>query len=625
MNSPLCRQTESSAKPFAIRIELRMKRRRFIWQSALPLSSRGHEASRRNGSGSSYILKRYLTHPDLARGLFQSRRRARQTPISAAQEGEALRQAPLLARFPVALKNFFERAQIRCYCRRRWRLSQVPISYIHDSKMITHEEMCSRIVSAVPDGIWVVDPQGQTIFNNKRMAEILVADTESLAGQSCFECVFPEDLPEAQHHFALGMAGNRQPFDFRLRRNDGSETWVSISCGPVCDASGSVVSLLGVFAEITERKLAEAKIRESEARFHIMANCAPVLIWMAGHDKLCEFFNQGWLAFTGRHLEQEIGNGWAQGVHPDDTQHCLEVYHSAFEARQPFEMEYRLRRHDGEYRWILDTGAPRFAPDARFMGYVGTAVDITDKKRAAESSSRLEHLQRLAVMGELAATIVHELTQPLTAISTNVDSASNLLNSPSPRLNELAEIISDIRADGARAREVIGRIRNFVLKRETLREPLDLNSLIANTLDLLAGDARRRNIQVRAELAPGIPLAIGDRTQLQQVLINLALNGMEAMADTPRAARCLTVQTRRHGGDHIEVAVVDRGVGVAVDQLPNLFEPFFSTKMEGMGLGLFLARSIVDSHRGRIWAENNPRSGATFRFTVLLDRSPSLA
>jgi PAS domain S-box-containing protein len=495
----------------------------------------------------------------------------------------------------------------------------------HDDKMITHEEMCRRIVSAVPDGIWVVDPQGQTIFNNKRMAEILEADTESLSGMSCFECVFPEDLPEAQHQFALGMAGNRQPFDFRLRRNDGSETWVSISCGPVCDASGAVVSLLGVFAEITERKLAEAKIRESEARFRIMANCAPVLIWMAGHDKLCEFFNQGWLAFTGRHLEQEIGNGWAQGIHPDDMQHCLEVYHSAFDAHRPFEVEYRLRRHDGEYRWVLDTGAPRFAADANFMGYVGTAVDITDKKRAAESSSRVEHLQRLAVMGELAATIVHELTQPLTAISANVDAAASLLNSPNPTLNELAEIISDISADGARAREVISRIRNFVLKRETLREPLDLNSLIANTLDLLAGDARRRDIQVRAELPPGIPLVIGDRTQLQQVLINLALNAMEAMANTPRAARYLTVQTRPCGNDHVEVAVIDCGDGVAVDQLPNLFEPFFTTKLEGMGLGLFLARSIVDSHRGRIWAENNPRGGATFRFTVLLAQSPSLA
>jgi PAS domain S-box-containing protein len=487
-------------------------------------------------------------------------------------------------------------------------------------KMITHEEMCRRIVLAVPDGIWVVDPQGHTIFNNKRMAEILAADTESLSEQSCFDCVFAEDLPEAQRQFAQGMAGNRMPFDFRLRRNDGSQIWVSISCGPVFDAAGVVVGLLGLFAEITERKLAEAKLRESEERFRIMANCAPVLIWMAGPDKLCEFFNQGWLAFTGRTLEQEIGNGWVQGVHPDDMQHCLEVYHSAFDARRPFEIEYRLRRRDGEYRWVLDTGAPHFAPDAEFMGYVGTAVDISDQKQAEKSNWRVEHLQRLAVMGELMAAIAHELNQPLTAISNDVDTAAKLLNSASPRLDELTEIISDIRADGGRAREVISRIRDFVLKRETRMGPLDLNSVVTDALDLLAGDARRRGVQVRAELPPGIPLVIGNPTRLRQVLINLAMNGMDAMANTPRAKRCLTVQTRSTDDDHIEVAVVDCGDGVAPDHLPHLFESFFTTKSEGMGLGLFLARSIVDSHRGRIWAENSPCGGAIFRFTVLAEK-----
>jgi PAS domain S-box-containing protein len=498
-------------------------------------------------------------------------------------------------------------------------------SLFHDGKMITHEEMCRRIVLAVPDGIWVVDPQGQTIFNNKRMAEILGADTESLAEQSCFDCVFPEDLAEAQRQFAQGMAGNRQPFDFRLRRNNGLEIWVSISCGPVFDDSGVVAGLLGLFAEITERKRLESKNRESEELFRNMANCAPVMIWMAGHDKLCEFFNQGWLAFTGRDLEQEIGNGWAQGVHPDDMQHCLETYHAAFDARRRFEMECRLRRHDREYRWILDTGAPRFAADAKFMGYVGTAVDITARKQAEESNRRVEHMHRLAVMGQLTAAIAHELSQPLTAISSNVETAANLLNCANPALDELGKIISDIGADGVRAREVISRIRKFVLRRELRMEPLDLNSVVADTLDLLADDARRRAVQVRADLAAEIPLVIGDRMQLQQVLINLAMNGMDAMANTPRATRCLTVQTRPNDDDHVEVAVLDCGDGIAPDHLPRLFESFFTTKREGMGLGLFLARSIIESHHGRIWAENNSRSGAIFRFTVLMAQNRSLA
>ena len=483
--------------------------------------------------------------------------------------------------------------------------------------MITAEEMYRRIVMAVPDGIWIVDPQGHTIFNNKRMADILASDSESLSNQSCFDCVFPEDMPAAQLRFSEGIAGNREPFDFRLRRNDGSEVWVSISCGPMSDASGVVVGVIGLFAEITERKFAEAQVRESEERFRSMANCAPVLLWMAGRDKLCEFFNQGWLTFTGRSMEQEVGNGWAQGVHPDDVEHCLQIYHSSFDARRSFEMEYRLRRHDGEYRWILDQGVPRFAPDGEFMGYLGTGIDITDKKQSEESNRHLTHLQHLATMGELTAALAHELRQPLTAISLNVDAAESRLRSEAPDVRELKEILRDIRADTRRANEVIGRIRDLVLKREAPSEPLDLNSFVAETLHLLTAEALSRHVQVRVELCPGNPLVAGNRTQLQQVLINLATNAMEAMAAATSAR--LTVRTRP-SADHVEVTVTDCGEGIDPKHMPRLFESFFTTKRDGMGLGLFLARSIVESHRGRIWADNNPDGGTTFHFTVPLAR-----
>ncbi len=488
--------------------------------------------------------------------------------------------------------------------------------------MVTHEEMCRRIVLAVPDGIWVVDAQGQTIFNNPRMAEIVGAPSDSLAGQSCFACVFPEDLPEAQRRFAQGLGGKREPFDFRLRRNDGSAIWVSISCGPVSDAAGAAVGVLGLFAEISGRKLAESQVRESEDRFRNMANCAPVLLWMSGTDKLCDFFNQSWLAFTGRSLQQEFGTGWVQGVHPDDTKHCLEIYHSAFDARSPFEMEYRLRRHDGEYRWILDTGVPRFAQDGEFLGYVGTAVDISDKKQAEESQRHLAHLQRLAAMGQLTAAIAHELRQPLTAISINVDAATTR-TVHTPELKDLAEIFADIRADVRRADEVITRIRDLVLKRDARMEPLDLNSVVGDTLHLLSGEALSRRVELRAELHLGIPLVTGDRTQLEQVLINLSMNGMDAMANA--STSCLTIQTSWSGTDYVEVTVKDRGDGIAREHLPHLFESFFTTKRDGMGLGLFLARSIVESHGGRIWADDNPGGGAMFHFTVpaAQDRRPA--
>lgn len=489
--------------------------------------------------------------------------------------------------------------------------------------MIAYDELWHRIVEAGSDGVWVVDLQGRTLFNNKRMADILGAETDSLSAQSCFDCVFPEDLPEAQRQFAEGVAGKREPFDFRLRRNDGSAIWVSISCGPVSDASGATIGILGLFSDVTRRKLAEIKIRESEGHFRNMADSAPVLLWMSGHDKLCDFFNQGWLTFTGRSLDQEIGNGWAEGVHPDDKQRCVATYHSAFDARRPFEMEYRLRRHDGEYRWIVDTGVPRFSPDGGFVGYVGSAVDITARKQGEERSRHVAQLERLASMGQLAAAIAHELSQPLTSIMINAEAAQRLMDSSDPPLAQLREIISDISRDDKYASDVINRVRGFSPKAKGRMEPLDLNSAVADALHLVAYEARRRTVQVRTELAQGLPIVLGDRTQLQQVLVNLAINAMQAMANTPRSNCYLTLRTRSGPDDQVEVAVEDCGSGITPDHLPHLFETFFTTKEEGMGLGLFIARSIVESHRGRMWAENNSSGGATFHFALPACREQS--
>src|SRR5215472_7470388 len=205
-------------------------------------------------------------------------------------------------------------------------------------------EMYRRIVEAVPEGIWVVDPQGLTIFNNRRMAEILGVGYESMPGQSCFDCVFPDELADAQQLFARTLGGDLRPFDFRLRRADGSPIWVSISAMPVYDDAGTTVGMLGLFADITERRQAGAALRESEERFRNMADSAPVLIWLTGPDKVLSFFNKTWLDFVGRALEQELNSGWVQNVHPDDVDQCFASYSAAFDARQRFHIECRLRR-----------------------------------------------------------------------------------------------------------------------------------------------------------------------------------------------------------------------------------------------------------------------------------------
>lgn len=241
--------------------------------------------------------------------------------------------------------------------------------------------------------------------------------------------------------------------------------------------------------------------------------------------------------------------------------------------------------------------------------------DISDRKRADEAQQNLAHASRLAVVGELTAMVAHEINQPLGAILSNADAGEMLLQSQDPPLDEIRQILSDIRKNDLRADQAIRRIRALLCKREMEMQPFDLNETLLDVLRLVTGDALRRRIQIRKEFAPGLPLVFGDRVHLQQVLLNLIVNGMDAMANTPEPARRLTVQTKANGAG-AEVAVADCGHGIAPDKMPRIFESFFTTKKDGMGLGLSIARSIIEAHRGRIWAESNFCGGATFHFTV---------
>jgi PAS domain S-box-containing protein len=258
---------------------------------------------------------------------------------------------------------------------------------------------------------------------------------------------------------------------------DNQVRWVRVRARSHADDRGPATQLSGIFLDITNQKTAEIEsesktnvLRESEARFRTMADSAPVLIWMSGDDKLCNFFNRGWLAFTGRALEQERGNGWLEGVHADDIDRCLSTYVQAFDQRHEFEMEYRLRRHDGEYRWVFDKGVPRFAQDGTFLGYIGCADDVTDRRRAEEEAAlqrqEVAHLMRVSVLGELSGAIAHEINQPLTAIQSNAETGLDLLAEKAPDLDEVRDVLRDIVHDNRRAGEVIQRLRNLLKKGE---------------------------------------------------------------------------------------------------------------------------------------------------------------
>ena len=276
--------------------------------------------------------------------------------------------------------------------------------------------------------------------------------------------------------------------EYRVVLPDGAIRWLHSRGRVELGADGKPCRVHGVSFDVTERKLSEQALLESEMRFRTVADAAPVLIWMAGPDKLCTFFNKGWLDFTGRKLEQELGNGWAEGVHREDFDRCLNIYKNSFDARQPFTMEYRLRRSDGEYRWVLDSGTPRFSDDGAFLGYIGSCIDIAERKQAELNHQRqnmeLARVGRVALMGELAASLAHEVNNPIGAMVANASAAQRLIAAGKLEADELNELLADIVADGRRAGEIVQGIRNMVRKGKERRSSIEM---ISQSIGSLAG------------------------------------------------------------------------------------------------------------------------------------------
>jgi PAS domain S-box-containing protein len=366
---------------------------------------------------------------------------------------------------------------------------------------------------------------------------------------------------------------------------------------------------------VEQRYRMERSLRESEARFRSIANTSPVLLWISGPDKLCQFVNQSWLNFTGRPLEAELGFGWAEGIHPDDREHSLQTYDDAFHSRRPFRMEYRLRHHSGQYRWIMDMGVPRFDMNNAFCGYAGSAMDITDQRQVQEHMAHLGQLERLAQLGEFSASIAHELRQPLAAISLHVGAAKLLLRASGASLPDIEDVMTDIEKDCTRADAVMASIRDFARKSDQEFESVDINAILRNCRPLIASEASRRSVKIEMHLADDLPSVRCIPTQIMQVILNLAANAIDAMELTLRADRVLTLRTERREKD-VLVSVLDRGHGIRPEDGEKLFKSFFTTRPGGMGLGLAIVSSILQAHNGRAWAENLAIGGAAFHFTL---------
>ena len=363
------------------------------------------------------------------------------------------------------------------------------------------------------------------------------------------------------------------------------------------------------------------EIQTLKDQLRLVIDTIPGLVWSALPDGSAEFLNQRWLEYTGLSLKEGLDWGGKIAVHPEDLARFMDEWRAALAEGKPLETEARLRRADGEYRWLLIRAVPLRDETGKIVKWYGASADIEDRKRAEETlrkaQAELAHVMRVTTMGELAASIAHEVNQPLSAIVNNSSACLRWLASEEPNLDEARDAARRIIRDGNRAGEVINRIRALLRKTDTGKARLDINLTIREVVTLTRNEATGKGVAIRMELAAGLPPVLGDRVQLQQVILNLILNGIEAMASVTDRPRELLISSRQHESDKALVAVRDSGVGLGGKDLEKIFDAFYTTKSKGMGMGLAISRSIVEDHGGQLWAAPNEGPGAIFQFTLL--------
>jgi len=503
---------------------------------------------------------------------------------------------------------------------------------IHERKQVEEELKKSEkryrdLANAMPLIVWTAQPDGTMDYYNQRWFDYTGLTPEQNTGSQWQAIIHPDDLPECLHrwHHAVST-GTFYEIEYRFRRKDGVYRWHLGRALPVRDTNQQILSWVGTATDIDDRKRFEEALKESEARFRSMADNAPVMIWVSGTDTQCNWFNQPWLEFTGRKMEEEVGDGWAQRVHPEDKEPCLNIYLEAFATRQRFEMEYRFQRADGEYRWLVDTGVPRFTPSGDFAGYIGSCIDITERKSNEEAlRHRAEELTYLTKMLATTNTALEKRNQELDQFAYV---ASHDLKAPLRAIANLSQWIEDdiaeqLSAENRRQMELLrGRVHRLealidgllqysrVGRIATPTEFVSVKNLLNEVLTMLAPPP-----EFTIAIAKDLPALRTQKMPLFQVFSNLISN---AIKHHDRLDGNIAISATDRG-DFYEFTVADDGPGIAAVYHEKVFGIFQTLeardKVENTGVGLAIVKKIVESQGGRIYLASQEGQGATFRFT----------
>jgi PAS domain S-box-containing protein len=492
--------------------------------------------------------------------------------------------------------------------------------------MIAEREALLRLtLDTIPIMAWHTRPDGFTEYMNRRVRDYTGLSSERASGGSWQAAVHPDDLAGLIDRWhAIVAAGKPAETEARLRRFDGEYRWFLIRAEPLRDEQGRIVKWYGANVDIEDRKRAEDALRRSEA-------------YLAEAQRLSRTGSVGFKVTTGEIVwSHEAARIYGYGsdtkpsaelvlrrVHPDDVSLVQGEIARAGQGGQAFDVEHRLLMPDGTVKHVHVLAQP-FKDESGNEEIIGALTDVTAAKLADQALHRaqveLAHAARVATLGELAASIVHEVNQPIAAIVMNGDACLNWLRRQSPDLDEVRASVESMMRDGHRAAEVIRRLRRLANKGDPQKAALEINDVIDEVLLMVEREMLSHRVTARTELADALPPVLGDRIQLQQVIINLIMNGMDAMASVADRPRELVIRSEQHESDQVLVAVQDSGIGIDPMDTDRLFDAFFTTKPDGMGMGLPICRSIIEAHGGRLWASGNAGAGATFQFSLPLQQ-----
>jgi PAS domain S-box-containing protein len=370
-------------------------------------------------------------------------------------------------------------------------------------------------------------------------------------------------------------------------------------------------AMLGLLWTLHQFRIWKLRQREQELR-EVIATI-PTFAWTATPDGSLDFLNRHYEDYTGIPVEKSVGSAWTAVVHPEDLQRHMEKFRSAMATGELFEAESRFRRADGQYRWFMTRAVPLRDSRGRIARWYGTSIEIEDCKRAEQLQADLAHISRASTMSHFTASLAHEIKQPIGAAVTNAEACLRLLNRNDPDLPDAREAALEMTKDARRAADIIDRVRLLYQKGHSQMQPVNVNEVIAEMVMMLRNQANHHSVTMRTELAEGLPTVMADRVQLQQVLMNLQLNGIEAMRNT---GGDLTIRSQLNRDGELLISVADNGMGLPAGRADEVFNAFFTTKPQGTGLGLAITRSILESHGGRVWATANTGRGTTFYFTL---------